>query len=199
VVNATTITAVSPTGAGVADVTVMTTAGASAATPADRFTYVTPAPTVVSMKRFGFHMQPTSLVLTFSSALDPATAQDVNNYQIVTLGGRGRNGDLVGHVTRVRAAVYDAASLTVTLYPSQRLDFHNVYRLTVDGGIPQGLTGASGVPLDSQGDGAPGRNEVMSLTWRNLVLTPAQARKFAHPKAKHLQAGRSAIARTHLS
>ena len=172
VVNATTITAVSPAGAGVADVTVITSAGASAATPADRFTYVAPTPTVVSLKRFGFHMHPTSLVLTFNSALDPTRAEDVNNYQIVTRGGRGRNGSLVGHVTRVRAAVYNPASLTVTLYPSQLLDFHNVYRLIVDGGTPKGLMGATGVPLDSQGDGSPGRDEVMRLTWRNLVLPP---------------------------
>jgi IPT/TIG domain len=185
VVNATTITAVSPAGAGVADVTVITSAGASAFTPADRFTYVAPTTTVVSLKRYGYHMHPTYLVLTFNSALDPARAEDVNNYQIVTLGGRGRNGNLVGHVTRVRAAVYNPANLTVTLYPIQRLDFHNVYRLTVDGGTPKGLMGASNVPLDSQGDGAPGRDEVMSLTWRNLVLPLAEARKYAHPKAKH--------------
>ena len=125
---------------------------------------------VVSLKRFGFHMQPTSLVLTFSSALDPTRAEDVNNYQIVTMGGRGRNGDLVGHVTRVRAAVYDPATLTVTLHPSQRLDFHNIYRLTVDGGTSNGLMGPTGVPLDSRGAGAPGRDDVMTLTWRNLVL-----------------------------
>ena len=110
----------------------------------------------------------------------------MDNYQIVTMGGRGRNGALVGHVTRVRAAVYDPASLTVTLYPSQRLDFHNTYRLTVDGGTPKGLMGATGVPLDSQGAGTPGRDDVLSLTWRNLVLPPAQARKFFHPKVKHL-------------
>jgi autotransporter-associated beta strand protein len=197
VVNGTTITAVSPPGAGVADVTVITPAGASATTAADQFTYVAPSPTVVSLKRFGFHMHPTSLVLTFSSALDPTPAEDVNNYQIVTMGGRGRNGDLVGHVTRVRAAVYDPESLTVTLYPSQRLDFHNDYRLTVDGGTPKGLMGATGVPLDSQGAGTPGRDDVMTLTWRNLVLPPAEARKFLHPKVKPLEAGRSSSPSAH--
>jgi autotransporter-associated beta strand protein len=197
VVNRTTITAVSPAGAGVAEVTVITPAGASATTSADQFTYIAPSPTVDSLKRFGFHMHPTSLVLTFSSALDPTPAEDVNNYQIVTMGGRGRNGDLVGHVTPVRAAVYDPASLTVTLYPSQRLDFHNVYRLTVDGGTPKGLMGATGVPLDSQGTGTPGRDDVMTLTWRNLVLPSAQARKFLHPKVKPLDAGRSSSPSAH--
>ena len=197
VVNGTTLTAVSPAGSNVTDVTVITSAGDSATTPADQFTYVPPTPTVLSLKRFGFHMRPTSLVLTFSSALDPTRAEDVSNYQIVTMGGRGRNGDLVGHVTAVRAAVYDPATLTVTLHPSQRLDFHNIYRLTVDGGTPKGLMGATGVPLDSQGAGAPGRNDVMTLTWRNLVLPPAQARKFLHPRVKLLEAGRSSSPSAH--
>jgi hypothetical protein len=30
--------------------------------------------------------------------------------------------------------------------------------------------GITGVPLGSQGDGAPGHDDVMTLTWRNLVL-----------------------------
>ncbi len=102
-------------------------------------------------------MQPTSVVLTFSSALDPTRADDVNNYQFVTMGGRGKNGNLIGHVTRVRAAVYDPATLTVTLYPSSRLNIHNVYRLTVNGKTSKGLMGATGVPLDSQGKGTPAR------------------------------------------
>ena len=38
-------------------------------------TPVTP-PSVTSLQRFGFHAQPTEFVLTFSSALDPARAQD---------------------------------------------------------------------------------------------------------------------------
>ncbi len=48
-VNSTTIIAVSPAEAGVADVTVVTPAGTSATTSADQFTYIAPAPTVVSL------------------------------------------------------------------------------------------------------------------------------------------------------
>ena len=89
VVSATTITANSPAGTGVADVTVITPDGTSATTPADQFTYVAATPVVTSVSRFGYHMQPTSLVLTFSSALDPARAEDAHNYRIVLIGGRG--------------------------------------------------------------------------------------------------------------
>ena len=45
----TTITAVSPAGTGLADVTVITAGGTSATNPADQFTYVAPPPTVTSV------------------------------------------------------------------------------------------------------------------------------------------------------
>ena len=112
VVNDTTITADSPAGTGVVNVTVITPGGTSAISAADQFTYVVAPPTVVSLVRFGFHMQQTSLVLTFSSALDATPAANVNNYQIMTSGGV---------VIPVRSAVDDPATLTVTLFPAQRL------------------------------------------------------------------------------
>ncbi len=172
VVNDTTITADSPAGSGIANVTVTTPGGTSTATSADQFTYVvTPPPTVVSLLRFGFHAQPTSLVLTFSSPLDATRAEDAHNFRIVTLGGKGKNGNLVGHVTRVNAAVYDSSTLTVTLFTAQRLDIHNLYQLTVNGTTPSGLTGATGVPLAGQG-GVSGTNYVKVISGK-LLAGPA--------------------------
>ena len=83
---------------------------------------------------------------------------------------------------RVRAVVYNPAKLTVTLLPRQRLDFHNVYRLIVDGGTPNGLRSATGIPLDSQANGEPGNNYTTTLTAKDLVLTPAQAARYRHPR-----------------
>ena len=37
-------------------------------------------PTVVSGQRIGVHMHPTSIIITYSEAMDPATVQNVNNY-----------------------------------------------------------------------------------------------------------------------
>ena len=48
------------------------------------------APTVVSLQRFGFHEQPTSLVLAFSEPLDPARAQDLGNYRLILIAHGGR-------------------------------------------------------------------------------------------------------------
>jgi hypothetical protein len=127
------------------------------------------SPTVVAVRRFGFHAQPTIVVLTFSEVLDPARAEDVHNYQIVTLGGHGRGGAHVGHVIAVRRAVYDPATRTVALYPSELLDIHNTYRLTVRGTPPTGITSASGAPLN--GSGAPGTDFVGTIDRSTLAGT----------------------------
>jgi hypothetical protein len=127
------------------------------------------APTVVLLQRFGFHMQPTSIVLTFSTALDPAAAQNVANYTIVTLGGKGVGGSMVGHVTHIVSAIYDPTTLTVTLHPAHRMDIHNFYKLTVNGLPPEGLTGATGLPLDGAGNGVPGSNYVADISAKTLA------------------------------
>ena len=67
---------------------------------------VTDGPTVLGVQRFGYHWQPTSLVLAFNQSLNPITAQNPGAYQIIDPHGRA-----VGIV----AAVYDPATQTVTL------------------------------------------------------------------------------------
>ena len=126
-------------------------------------------------------MQPTSVVLTFSSALDPTRADDVNNYQFVTMGGRGRHANAVAHVTRIRAAVYNPATLTVTLYPTQRLSIHKWYQLTVTGTGLRGLRGTTGTPLDSRGNGMPGANYVAVISGKQLA-GPAPTESAARQK-----------------
>jgi hypothetical protein len=130
-------------------------------------TVVTP-PTVVSLQRFGFHAQPTVLVLSFSTAMDPNPAENTNNYQIQTFYGRGHLGP--GTIP-VAHAVYNVATDQVVLYPAQRLSLHRTYALTVHGTPPGGLTNAAGVPLLGNGSD-PGTNYEALIT-------------------KHLLAGRS--------
>ena len=166
VVNDTTITAVSPAGTGVVNVTVVTPGGTSAISAADQFTFAAAAaPTVVSLVRFGFHVQQTSLVLTFSTALNPTPAQNVNNYQIVTEDGT---------VIPVTSAVYDPTTLTVTLIPAQLLTLTAIYQLTVNGTTPSGLTSATGVLLDGAGNGTPGTNFVRMFSG-GILAGPATA------------------------
>jgi len=132
-------------------------------------------PAVVDVQRFGFHDRPTVLVVFFSTQLEAAPAQDVADYQIVTLGGPGRGGSLRGHVTRVRKAVYNAAAGTVTLYMSHRLDIHNRYQFTIRGAAPDGLTGTDGSPLDGAGTGIVGSNYVGHITESTLAGRASEA------------------------
>jgi hypothetical protein len=130
------------------------------------------APTVVSVQRFGFHWQPTTVSVSYSSPMDEARVQDPNNYRIVGPGGR---------VIPVVSAVYDPASQSVTLSPRERLNLHFAYQLTVVGTEPNGVTDVDGVPLDGAGTGEPGTDFVTLLTARNLVipgLDPAGLARF---------------------
>ncbi len=125
---------------------------------------VTPVdgPHVTNVQRFGFHAQPTTLVLQFNEALDPTRAQNVANYQIV-----GPNGVPVA----ITSDVYDATADTVTLSPKTRLDLHKIYTLTVNGRGEQGVSDPSGNLLDGANNGLPGSNFVTTVTAANLVLT----------------------------
>jgi len=116
-------------------------------------------PQVSSVLRYGFHAQPTYLLISFNGPLDPTTAQNVLNYQIV-----GPSGQSI----KVTRAIYDSATQTVTLVPSLRLNLHWRYRLTVRGTAPSGLTNPAGDFLDGAGNGTPGSNYVAPITWGNL-------------------------------
>jgi hypothetical protein len=120
-------------------------------------------PTIVSVLRYGYHMMPTSLVLTFDQALDSTTAQDAKNYRVI-----GPAGGIIG----IKSAVYDPATLTVMLHPLHLISIHRRYELIVDGTAPRGLTNTRGQLLDGADKGQPASDYRASLTWRNLVLDP---------------------------
>lgn len=126
-------------------------------------------PSIVGVQRFGVHEQPTTLVLTFDRALNRTRAQDVSNYQIVTLGGHGRGGKAVGQRIPVVSAQYDPRMHTVIVHPAVRLDLRNAYQLRVIGTAPSGLTSATGVLLDGAGTGRPGSDFVTTIDRSTLT------------------------------
>jgi uncharacterized repeat protein (TIGR01451 family) len=130
-------------------------------------------PIVTLVQRFGFHAQPTTLVLTFDTQLDPVRARDPGNYQIVVLDGPRRT-------IRVESAAYDPVTRTVTLSPECRLNLHHLFRLTVSGMAPKGVTDTLGNLLDGQGTGHPGSDFVTTVAASDLVprtTDPAILRK----------------------
>ncbi len=118
-------------------------------------------PQVNRVQRRGFHLARTTLVLGFDSALDPASAQNVNNYRLV-----GRNGRSI----RIDSATYDAASNTVVLRPRQRLMLFSRYGLTVVGTGTDGIRGTNGIPLGATGTGGTGSDFNTVVTRDNLVI-----------------------------
>jgi len=131
---------------------------------------VTP-PTVTHLRRYGFHAQPTILVLSFSGPLDPARAEDVANYTLVgPVGGRGRG----GHPIAIASAIYDPSARTVTLLPIRGMNVHYRYGLTIHGTGPLGVAGATGSLLDGAGTGRPGSDYTASFG-RESLAGPARA------------------------
>ncbi len=175
VVSPTTITAQSPAGAGAVDVTVVTLGGPSNTSSADVFTYTVDGPQVTSVQRFGFHAQPTSLVISFNGPLDPSPAQNAANYQILAPNG---------HRIRVRSAIYNSATNSVTLVLAELLVLRKSYRLTINGTSASGLTNPDGLLLDGAGTGRPGSNYVTSVTRSNLAGPAIQRSIAAVAKAR---------------
>ena len=132
-------------------------------------------PRIRLLQRFGYHWMPTSILLTFDQALEQATAEDIRNYRIT--GPRGR-------AIRVKSAVYDPTTETVTLRHSKRINIHFRYNLTVEGTQAGGVADTQGLLLDGADAGNPGSNYRTTLTSRKLVIGPASIRKSVRRRAR---------------
>jgi virginiamycin B lyase len=164
---------VTPTAAGQLTDSAMVSMDQTDPTPADNSVMSTTQ--VMSVHRMGFHNQPTTLVLKFGEPLDPAWAQNPDDYRLVALAGSHR-------AIRMKSALYNAATQTVTLRPVHRLNLHRLFRLTVEGPGTSGLTGFSGhLPDSANTAGDPPSNSVTIISAADLVLTtknPAILRKY---------------------
>jgi len=154
---------VTPTAAGALTDQASVAGNQSDPTPADNTMTVT---TTVDprVQRHGFHSQPTTLVLNFGIQLDPARSENPANYQLVALGGSERT-------IRIKSALYDPATRTVTLSPVHRLNLHNLFRLTVVETGSSGMTDISGNLLGDPQTGDRGSNFVTMVSAVDLVLT----------------------------
>ena len=111
-------------------------------------------PRVVSVQRVTISPYQANVVITFDSPLDPITANDTNNYQLIALRQQGNGYVVTGNLFGVSSATYNAANQTVTVVPSIGLSNTTLYAITVQGGIRNRF----GVLLDGAGNGTPGTN-----------------------------------------
>jgi hypothetical protein len=121
------------------------------------------SPSVQGLQRFGFHAQTTHLLVTFDSVFDLSRADASTNYVLLAPGPDGRFGTRDDRTIRIKSAIYDASTNTVTLTPSRRLNLHRRYELIVNGSTPTGITDTAGNLLDGDGSGKPGSNYVVVL------------------------------------
>jgi hypothetical protein len=128
-------------------------------------------PRIESVQRFGIHMQPTVVALSFSEPLDPTSALNLSNYRIT---------DPHGRLVHIKSAVFDAQTNTVTLRPAERINLHHTYHLRVIGTGPYGVRNTQGQLLDGSDSGHADSDYAGTLTWRNVVLTAAEFNKFGH-------------------
>jgi hypothetical protein len=160
VISSTIITAMSPAGSGTVNITVVSSSGMSPPTAGDVFTYTADGPRVTSVQRYGYHAQPTYLVIDFNGSLEDSSAQDTSNYGIV---GPGKQR------IKVKSAVYSSTDDSVKLVLGRRLSLRKTYMLTIRGMAPSGVENPAGVFLDGMGTGQPGTNYVTAVTKSNLA------------------------------
>jgi len=154
------------------------------------------APVVTSLVRYGYHNQPTSLVVAFSQDMNAQSASNLANYLLTTAGRDGRFGTRDDVRIALRSAVYDTVTHVVTLTPMARtIPLHRPYRLTVNGTPTQGLSSTTGIFLGGQGVASPGTNYVQ--VFGSEVLNPRPTpigrvapHPLAHPKARPVIARR---------
>ncbi|WP_169980238.1 putative Ig domain-containing protein [Tautonia rosea] len=122
----------------------------------------TPPATVVNLQRYGFHAQPTLLVLSFDQALDAASAENRSAYRLIHPGRDGQAQTADDRVIPIRDARYEPANRTVTLQTMTPLPLHARHVLVVDGG-PAGVRDTTGNLLDGDGDGQAGGDHVVAF------------------------------------
>ena len=133
---------------------------------------VNPGPEVVGLQRFGFHAQPTLLVLTFSTQLAPASAVNPNNYHVYAAGHDGKLGTADDVPVPIMSGYYNSANRTVTLVMAKPLSLYKRYMIVARGTGPTPITDLNGVPLDGKANGVPGSDFVSKFGREIFVLSP---------------------------
>ena len=105
---------------------------------------------ILDLQRLGFHLQPTQIVIQFKTPLDPASAENVDNYRLFFAPRNNRRpATAFDREIQIVDAIYDPDSQSVVLIPAQRLKIHGRYRLIINGNEPLGLRNQHGFFLNN--------------------------------------------------
>ena len=100
--------------------------------------------------------------------LDAASAQNLSNYRIATTSGSR---------IKLKSAVYDDLTHTVTLRPVNRMNLHRRYSISIDGSRPTGVQDAAGELLDGTRTGTTGTDYLGQIIDKDLVKGPRFRRR----------------------
>jgi hypothetical protein len=105
----------------------------------------------------------TEIIVGFSGGLESAQAQNTAEYRLVKAGKKGLFTAKHAKLIKLRSAVYNGSSDTVTLSPNKPFALTKPVQLQVIGEPPSGLDDTLGRPIDGNHDGQPGGNAVAVL------------------------------------
>jgi Bacterial Ig-like domain (group 3)/Beta-propeller repeat len=142
-------------------------------------------PLVMNLQRFGYHAQPTVVVLTFSEDLDPTTAGNAANYKIVPVGPHGK----FGHSIAIARVDYNPAAWTVTLHPTQRLNVHKRFELIVDGTSRHAVVDLALHALDGGNTGKTGSDYHGAIDWAAIAGPSLPGKQYAKAWRKLVASG----------
>jgi hypothetical protein len=104
-----------------------------------------------------------AVVIDFSGGVNPAQAQNKAEYRLIKAGKHGSFTAKHPKLIRLRSAVYNGTSDTVTLIPRTPFALRKPVQLQVNGQSPSGLHDMLGRLIDGHHDGQPGGNAVAVL------------------------------------
>jgi hypothetical protein len=143
----------------------------------------TPAVTLTSVHvariRMGKHKTTMVIVVQFSGALAPESADNVANFSLVMTGKQKPPGSRGGRQVALALATYDAAAHSVTLTSRKPLVVNSSLQLSINA---SGLTDALGRPLiDSNGNPASDFTSIVSKASIRTAATAASGEGAAGP------------------
>jgi hypothetical protein len=113
----------------------------------------------------------TELVVDFSGALEPLTAQTLGNYHLVVLRSAKKSSARSNPPVKLKSAVYDPAQDAVTLTIKGTIPDQKV-QLTITAGD---FLDSNGHPIDGNNDGQSGGNLVASFGKRGTTVSTPSA------------------------
>jgi hypothetical protein len=127
--------------------------------------------------------QVTKILVTFSGAVNMAEADSIKTYRLATPGTKGSYTAKNAGIIKLKSAVYNKSSNTVTLTPTKPFALTKPVQLLVYGTGASGLQDAKGRLIDGDHNGTAGGNAVAILSSGSVSLAALALGSTGAPKS----------------